>query len=134
MKNYRLRFVTASLAAVLGAGVAVVAVPRVATAAENAASAPAVLPAASAPTKPEKRPATPQEKRDSATAPGELRTEVRATPQLNIPLKPSGAGKATYVPPSRGKASPSGGIDDSAARCNAMADAKAQQECRDKLP
>lgn len=132
MKNYRLHWVSASLAAALSA--VVVAMPGVATGADNAASAPAALPAASAPSKPEKRPATPEEKRDSATAPGELRTEVRATPQLNIPLKSSGAGKPTYVRPPRGKAAPSGGIDDSAARCNAMADAKAQQECRDKLP
>ena len=63
---------------------------RAASASENAASAPDVVASAPARAKPEKRLATPQEKRDSATAPGELRTEVQATPQLNIPLRSSG--------------------------------------------
>lgn len=107
---------------------------RAATAAPAAASAPALAPSAPERAKPEKRLATPQEQRDSATAPGELRTEVQATPQLNIPLRSSGgSGKATYVPPARGKAAPSGGVDDSAARCRAMSDKKAQQDCLDKL-
>ena len=107
---------------------------RAASASENAASAPDIVASTPARAKPEKRLATPQEKRDSATAPGELRTEVQATPQLNIPLRSSGgSGKATYVPPARGKAAPSGGVDDSAARCRAMADKKAQQDCLDKL-
>ncbi|MEO8125334.1 MAG: hypothetical protein ABI633_14900, partial [Burkholderiales bacterium] len=99
-----------------------------------AASAPAVMPAASAPpTKPQKRPATPEEKRDSGTEPGELRPDSRVIPQINVPLNPSGAGKPAYVRPARGKAAPSGGVDDSAARCNAIADAQARKDCLDKL-
>lgn len=99
-----------------------------------AASAPAAVPAVAPPAaKPEKRPATPEEKRDSATEPGELRPDSRVVPQINVPLKPSGPGKATYVPPPRGKPAQSGGVDDSAARCNAIADAAARKECLDKL-
>lgn len=92
------------------------------------------MPSAPAPTaRPEKRPATPQEKRDSATAPSQLNPALREVPQINVPITPSGAGKATYVPPQRAKAAPSGGVDDSAARCNAIADAAARKECLDKL-
>jgi hypothetical protein len=114
-----------------------------ATAAAPAASAPAAAAAASAPAaaptapprvaKPEKRPATPEEKRDSGTEPGDLRPESRVVPQVNVPLTPSGAGKATYVPPQRGKPAQHGDVDDSAARCNAIADATARKECLDKL-
>lgn len=99
-----------------------------------AASAPAAVPSVAPPqTRPEKRPATPEEKRDSATEPGELRPESRVIPQLEVPLKPSGPGKATYVAPQRGQPAQHGGVDDSAARCNAIADAAARKECLDKL-
>lgn len=128
MKTARLQFIVALLAGL-------VASPTLVSAAESAASAPAqaVAPAASSPDKPGKRPATPQENRDSATTPGDLRPDARVTPQLSIPLNPSGAGKPTYVRPPRGKPAPSGGIDDSAARCKAMADAQARQDCLGKL-
>lgn len=127
MKNLCMPFVAALL-------VALVATASAVAAPAAAASAPAVMPAASSPpAKPEKRPATPQESRDSATEPGELRPESRVTPQINVPLNPSGAGKPAYVRPARGKAAPSGGIDDSAARCKAMTDAGSRQECLDKL-
>ena len=126
MKNLCMSFVAALLIA------PVAAPPAVAAAA--AASAPAVMPAASSPTaKPEKRPATPEQGRDSAAAPSDLHSESRVTPQINVPLNPSGAGKPAYVRPARGKAAPSGGIDDSAARCKAMTDAQARQDCLDKL-
>jgi len=36
-------------------------------------------------------------------------------------------------PPPRATATPSGGIDDAAARCGALADAQARDQCRDKL-
>ncbi len=127
MKNLHMPFVLALLVGLLAA-----ALP--ATAADPAASAPAVMPAASSPpVKPPKRPATPEEKRDSATEPGEQRPESRVIPQINVPFTPSGAGKPAYVRPARGKAAPSGGVDDSAARCNAIADAQARKDCLDKL-
>ncbi len=56
------------------------------------------------------------------------------TPQISVPLMPGGvAGKPTYVRPARGNGAPSGGVDDSAARCNAIADAQARKDCLDKL-
>lgn len=108
--------------------------PLCARAAEPAASAPAVAPSAVTPAKAEKRPPTPQEGRDSATAPSDLRPAARVTPQVSVPLLPGGvAGKPAYVRPARGNGAPSGGIDDSAARCNAIADAQARKDCLDKL-
>ena len=98
-----------------------------------AASAPTTVPkvAPRPPVRGEKHPATPEEKRDSATEPSELSPPSRVMPKLELPLTLSGTGKATYVAP--GKAGSSGGVDDSAARCNAMADAAARKECLDKL-
>jgi hypothetical protein len=92
------------------------------------------LPGASAPAaKPEKRPATPAEMRDSATAPGDLRPERRVTPQLSIPLTPNASPKPVLTPTPKGTTGPSGGVDDSVARCNAMADAQARDACHAKL-
>lgn len=104
-----------------------------AAAASASASAPTTVPkvAPRPPVRGEKHPATPEEKRDSATEPSELSPPSRVMPKLELPLTPSGTGKATYVAP--GKAGSSGGVDDSAARCNAMADAAARKECLDKL-
>lgn len=135
MKTLCMHFVTAALVSLLAAPIHAAVAARAASApAAPAASAPAAMPAASvSPVKPEQRPATPDEKRDSATEPGDLRPESRVTPQINVPLSPSGAGKPAYVRPARGKAAPSGGIDDSAARCNAIEDAQARKECLDKL-
>lgn len=127
MKHLSMPFVVALFAALLSA-------PLGAAAAEPAASAPAVAPSAVSPAKAEKRPATPQENRDSAPAAGDLQPTTRVTPQLNVPLKPGGvAGKPAYVRPARGNGAPSGGINDSAARCNAIADAQARKDCLDKL-
>lgn len=104
-----------------------------AAAASASASAPTTVPkvAPRPPVRGEKHPATPEEKRDSATEPSALSPPSRVMPKLELPLTPSGTGKATYVAP--GKAGSSGGVDDSAARCNAMADAAARKECLDKL-
>lgn len=127
MKNLRHHFAAALLSAPAFT-------PLCALAADAAASAPAVAPSAVTPAKAEKRPATPQEGRDSATAPGDLRPAARVTPQISVPLMPGGvAGKPAYVRPARGNGAPSGGVDDSAARCNAIADAQARKDCLDKL-
>lgn len=133
MKTLCMHFVTAALAALVAAPIYAATTGPAAPAAATATSASAVLPAVSAPAKPQKRPATPEEKRDSGTEPGELRPESRVIPQINVPLNPSGAGKPAYVRPARGKAAPSGGVDDSAARCNAIENPQARKECLDKL-
>lgn len=135
MKTLPLAFalLAALLAAVLPAAAATPAASAPA-ASSPAASAPAVIPAVPAPSaKPEKHPPTAEERHDSGAKPDLVRPDSRITPQLNVPLTPSGAGKATYVPPARGKPAQSGGVDDSAARCNAMTDAAARKECLDKL-
>lgn len=67
------------------------------------------------------RRATPAELRDSATAPGDLRPEERVTPQIVIPLR-----KAARRP----AGAASGGIDDTAARCEAQSSPRARERCR----
>ena len=102
-----------------------------------AASAPGAANAASAPraSKPDPRLRSPQESRDSATVPGDLRPERQVTPQISVPLgkSPPAALKlpARNVP--RGSAAPTGGIDDAAARCEAQAAESARADCRAKL-
>ena len=92
------------------------------------------LPGASAPAaKPDKRPATPAEMRDSATAPGDLRPERRVTPQVSIPINNGAPAKPVLTPAPRGAATSSGGVDDAMARCGALADAQARNDCRAKL-
>ena len=86
--------------------------------------------------KPEKKILTPSESRDSATAPGDLRPERRVTPQVTLPLTQAGKAvpaKSVLTPPLRANPAPSGGIDDAAARCGALVDAQARDQCREKL-
>jgi len=103
----------------------------------GAASAARPSPTASAaPTgAPEKRILTPAEARHSATMAGDLRPAEPVAPQINVPLDKSApiSPKALLAPPARAKPAPSGGIDDSAARCAAIADAAARDQCRAKL-
>lgn len=92
-----------------------------------AASAPRVGPRAPAP-----RPRSLSEAADRAAAPGEMRPERAVAPQIKIPL-----GK-TPPPPSRseaavvakGRARSVGGVDDAAARCEAIDDDKQRAACR----
>ena len=104
------------------------------------ASAPSPAIAASVPlnTKTDKRNLTPTEGRNSAPSAGDLQPDRRAvTPQVSIPLNNKGGAvppKSLLVPaPRAGGTAPSGGIDDSVARCNALGDAQARDQCRDKL-
>lgn len=87
---------------------------------------------------PEKRNLTPAEGRDSAPTAGDLRPQQsRVAPQLSIPLNTKAGQvplKGLVNPPPRATAKPSGGVDDSAARCTAIADPQAREQCRDKLP
>jgi hypothetical protein len=74
---------------------------------------------------------TPTELRDSATMPGDLRPEDRVTNQIVIPLrKGAGPRKAPVSSARRPAAAASGGIDDSAARCEAEASGQASETCR----
>ena len=107
-------------------------VSATAQSAAPAASAPASAPA---PSTPEPRVQTPTELRDSATPPGDLRPEERVTPQIVIPLrKTAPSTKAQRAAARRGvAASASGGIDDSAARCEAEASKATREACRASL-
>ena len=100
----------------------------------TAAQAQAPAPAASAAVAARPGPAlrTPEEKRDSATVPGDLRPEDRVVPQLTLTLGrtppppvvgASGAGK-------RARAKANGGIDDAVARCAARETAQERADCR----
>ena len=91
-------------------------------------------PAASAPAptvKPGPRLLTPQEKRDNAAPADNARPEGTVTPQINIPLgaKASAPLKLEGQPDSSPRRSASAAIDDSAARCSAVADASERASC-----
>jgi hypothetical protein len=98
-----------------------------------AASAPAPSP----PSKPQPRLLTPDEKRASATAPGTLRPERPALPQVEVPLqRTAGAEVRTVVRTPRREAAAlaaSGQVSDGAARCGAQKDAGARDDCREDL-
>jgi hypothetical protein len=77
---------------------------------------------------------TPDELRDSASTPGDLRPEERVTPQIVIPLRKTvPPPKAPRAAARRGTAASSAGIDDLAARCEAQASAAAREKCRASL-
>lgn len=101
------------------------------------ASAPASSGAASAPraAEPGPRPLTPQQSRESATAPGDLRPDRPVVPQVNVPLgrKPATPVKPQSAASRRREAEPAGGIDDAVARCEAQADRQVRADCRAKL-
>jgi len=101
------------------------------------ASAPAQSPAASAPVAAKLRsaPLTPQQLRESATSPGELRPERAAVPQINVPLgrKPGVPVKPQSKTSRRGEAEPADGIDDAVARCEAQSDRQVRADCRARM-
>ncbi len=78
--------------------------------------------AASAP-RPERRHLTPDEKRESATAPGALRPTDQVVPQLRIPIGRNAGDSASAA--SNG----GGAIDDDAARCRAKTSAADRARC-----
>jgi hypothetical protein len=94
------------------------------------ASAPAPLAATPRPS-----PLTPQQLRESATSPGELRPEHAAVPQINVPLgrKPAVPVKPQSKASGRGEAEPADGIDDAVARCEAQSDRHVRADCRARL-
>ena len=106
--------------------------------AQVAASAP-ILAASAAPATAAKtgpRLLTPTQSRDSATTAGDVRPERRVTPQVSIPLgkKPT---PTTQPKQPSGSAQPggaaAGGINDGAARCEALVDEQERAKCHDEL-
>jgi len=101
------------------------------------ASAPTPSAVASAPVaaKPRPSPLTPQQLRESATSPGELRPEHAAVPQINVPLgrKPAVPVKPQSRASRRGEAKPADGIDDAVARCEAQSDRQVRADCRARM-
>jgi len=91
-----------------------------------------VAPSAPAPAKPPPRAMSPATQRDSAAMPDETRPEGKPVPQLSIPLGRGEPTKTTVGVSKTGKSRTGGGVDDSAARCNAEADDTARALCRDR--
>lgn len=104
-----------------------------AASAETRPPVPAAI--ASAPTviKSGPRLVSPVEMNQNASPPGELRPENPVTPQIVIPLRnPPPAALASEKPALRsGKTA--GGVNDAAARCEALTDAAARRVCLDKV-
>jgi hypothetical protein len=101
------------------------------------ASAPAPSSAASTPraAKPGPRALTATELRNEATQPGDLRPERAVTPQVRIPLGKTAPMrmKSETRAMRRGNATPAGGVDDAAARCEAQSGEHERANCRDRL-
>jgi hypothetical protein len=99
--------------------------------------APVSSAAASAPraTTPSPRQLTPQQSRDSATTPGDLRPEHATVPQINIPFgkAPATVPKTQSTAPRGSNAASDVGIDDSVARCEAEVDRSVREVCRARL-
>ena len=74
---------------------------------------------------------TPEEKRDNASPADNARPEGTVTPQINIPLgpKPSAPLKPERQQNSSPRRTAPTPIDDSAARCGALADAAERSSC-----
>ena len=110
-----------------GLALVVAALPA---AAETRAPAPAARASAPVAAKPGPRLMSPAEMNQNASPPGELRPENAVTPQIVIPLRNQSA-----VPPKPDKRNlkpaATGGVNDAAARCDALTDAAARAACRE---
>jgi hypothetical protein len=90
--------------------------------------------AASPGLQPNHRLMTPEQKRDSATVPGDLRPERPVTPQINMSfgkIPPASPSAARPVP--RSAAASATGVNDAAARCEAQDSDSLRASCRAKL-
>lgn len=105
--------------------------------AQSPPPAPPPAPGASAPTTrlPGPRLQTPEEKRDAASPPNDLRPIGTVTPQIVVPLRQTAPTplKTDPLATPADRVAPSGGVDDAAARCGALTDKQARTACRDKL-
>lgn len=113
-----------------GLALVVAALPA---AAETRVPAPAARASAPVAVKPGPRLMSPAEMNQNASPPGELRPENAVTPQIVIPLRNQSA-----VPPKPDKRNQNplkpaatGGVNDAAARCEALTDAAARAACRE---
>jgi hypothetical protein len=101
------------------------------------ASSPVPSFAASAPAAatPSPKQLTPQQSRNSAATPGDLRPEHATVPQINIPLgkTPAAAPTKPSSAPRGGNAASAAGIDDAVARCEAEVDQSVREVCRARL-
>lgn len=100
--------------------------------------APLAAAAASAPPvvdKSKPRPMTPAEKRESATAPGDVRPEDPVVPQISIPLgkTPPAPAQSKAQVQRHDRAAAMGGVDDSVARCKAAETNAARDACLARL-
>jgi hypothetical protein len=118
----------------LSAVLALAATVLVATA-QTRAPLPVVGASAPVAGKPGPRLINPVELNENASPPGNLRPESPVTPQIVIPLHkaPVSPSKTEKRALHSTKAAPSGGINDSAARCEAESDEQARAMCRDKI-
>jgi hypothetical protein len=77
---------------------------------------------------------TPQQSRESATAPGDLRPEHATVPQINLPFgKKAALPKQEPKPARGGNAASAAGIGDAVARCEAESDQQIRAACRARL-
>jgi hypothetical protein len=99
------------------------------------APAPSAAASASPAGQPGPKQLTPQQSRESATAPGDLRPEHATVPQINIPFgKKAALPKQEPIKPARGSnAASAAGIDDAVARCEAEPDRQVRANCRARL-
>jgi hypothetical protein len=128
-KGFAMKIRCLPLAAVLVLAVAPFAVM-------SQASAPSVSAAPKPPSaKPGPRLLTPEESRESASTPGDVRPERQVAPQVSIPLgkKPPAPLKSDAGASRRKNGAPPGGIDDAAARCEAQVGEQVRAKCRDQL-
>jgi hypothetical protein len=121
---------TASLIGCLAAGLALAALPA---GAQTRATMPA--PVASANAAPGPQRLSPEALRDSATAPGSLRPERPALPQVSVPLgvpppEPTASAPGALRP---NPAASAGGMSDAVARCEAKTSALERRQCRRQL-
>ncbi|MDH4389874.1 MAG: hypothetical protein QE285_00455 [Aquabacterium sp.] len=102
-------------------------------AAQASVSTPAPLAPADARRAPQRL--SPDAERDSATAPGSLRPERAALPQLTVPVgKPpaqAAAAAAGALPPK--PSASAGGVSDAVARCEATTSTVERKACRRQL-
>ncbi|MES2714453.1 MAG: hypothetical protein V4795_01725 [Pseudomonadota bacterium] len=98
-------------------------------------STPAPVASASAGAQPGPQRLSPEALRDSATAPGSLRPERPALPQVSVPvgLPPPAptASSPGALPPN--PAASAGGISNAVARCEAKTSALEREQCRRRL-
>src|SRR5512147_3189494 len=111
MKRFRL--------AGVAVGLSLAAFPLCFAVAQTVVPAPSLAASVPPAGKPEKKVPSPTESRNTADMAVDRRPADPVTPQISVPINKVGQvpPKSVLVPPPRAKPAPSGGIEDSAARC-----------------